>query len=327
MTHILEASEEAFLSPKHSEAQIIENALTMKEFSRAIRAISGSPLQGDTAGPQLLEEWFKKNLPKRFDFKRFSDMYSSEEKAYQDAAKLIQKVFNDRDNIQNYNMFLLAVGSRNDGIDPSRIREALLFPEESKDMISQTYRALEAIEGLDAGYTSRSTQRKRIYANGDEAFNRLESEWAPPTDASLGESSKSLLSNIRQKIAQSNITGKDLAFGALGIAGAVMVAGFVGGNPARPATTHAAAESSSGLYEIPALADEGLSVMPSTSGGYVININANTEQGREHVQEAIEQALAQSYNSTNINVSMNIRDSSGNITDRNIEEIIRGSFL
>lgn len=322
LTHVLEASEEAFLSPKHSDAKIVNNALTMKEFNRAIRSVAGNPLRGDTAGTTLLEDWFKVNLPGRFKLGRFADAYESEEEAFKDAAKMIEKVFSDRENIQRYDMFLSAVGSRTDGIPISRVRDAMLYPKESTDMMAQTYRALEQ---LDVGYKGERTKRRRIYESADEAFNHLESKWSPPTDPSLKTSTRNVLDKARQKMSQVNITGKDLAFGALGIAGAIMVAGFVGGNPSKPATTQAS-EQSSDMYTIPSLSDEGLSVMPSTSGGYVININANTDKGRQHVEEAIQQAMAQSYNSTNINVSMNIRDNTGNITDRNIENIIRGSF-
>ena len=330
LTHVLESSEEAFLSPKHSEAKMVSNALTMQEFNRALKSVTGNPLRGDREGSALMEGWFKKNLPGRFSFDRFSDMYDSEDAAYKDAARMIQKVFSDRDNINRYNTFMSAVGSRKNGIPMDRLEDALIFPEESRSLMSQSYRVLEQLD--DSGYRGESTQRRSIYADAaskaDVPDRRLLSEWTPPTDPDMKTASKNILESAKTAISKVNLTGKDLAFGALGIAGAVMVAGFVGGNPSRPATTHAAAQQQQEApMAIPSLSDgEAMQVAQNPQGGYIININANTDKGRDYVQDAIQQSMAQSYTSTNINVSMNIKDNTGNITDRNIENIIRGSF-
>ncbi|MCY8890317.1 hypothetical protein P8918_13485 [Bacillus spizizenii] len=319
LTHVLEASEEAFLSPKHSDAKIISNSLTMQEFNRALRSATGSPMRGDSTGTALLEDWFQTNLPGRFKPAMFEGAYTEEE-AYKKSASLISKVFDDRDNIQRYNMFMASVGSRVNGIDSTRINDALIYPEESKNLMTQTYSALS---DLDVGYRGEQTTKRRVFEEG--ATNYLESSYTPPTDPNLRTTAKNVLESAKGKMSKLNVSGKDLAFGALGIAGAVMVAGFVGGNPSKPATTQAS-EQREGLYDIPSMADQDLSIQPNSGGGYVVNINANSDRGRAHVEEAIQQAMAQSYNSTNINVSMNIRDSSGNITDRNIEQMIRGSF-
>jgi tRNA threonylcarbamoyladenosine modification (KEOPS) complex Cgi121 subunit len=41
----------------------------------------------------------------------------------------------------------------------------------------------------------------------------------------------------------------------------------------------------------------------------VININAQTDKGQQHVSSAIQQAINSGFNNTNVNVSMNIRNS------------------
>lgn len=120
-------------------------------------------------------------------------------------------------------------------------------------------------------------------------------------------------------------SGKKLAMGAVGIAAGIMVAGFVGGRP-RPADVHAMEEAQD--YQTPmegySLADPGM--MPGgNQQGYVININARTNKGRDNAVQALQQAMA-SGNNANINIAMNITDNYGNINDRDIEKAILGAL-
>ena len=120
-------------------------------------------------------------------------------------------------------------------------------------------------------------------------------------------------------------SGKKLAMGAVGIAAGIMIAGYVGGRP-RPADVHAMEEASD--YQTPMegyqLADPGM--MPGGGQqGYVININARTNKGRDQAVQALQQAIS-SGNNANINIAMNITDNYGNINDRDIERAIMGAF-
>lgn len=112
-----------------------------------------------------------------------------------------------------------------------------------------------------------------------------------------------------------------LGMAALGIAAAVMVTGYIGGNPTAPADNQAEGIGNEG-YD--SLQDKDLSIqsMPQGAGqGYVININAESEKGKEHVQEAIQKAVYSSF-PTDINISMNIQDKARNIDSRYVEELI-----
>lgn len=119
--------------------------------------------------------------------------------------------------------------------------------------------------------------------------------------------------------------GSKLAKGAIGIAAGIMVAGFVGGRP-RPADVHAMEEARD--YQTPMegyqLADPGMT-MGGSQQGYVININARTNKGRDNAAQALQQAIASGGNA-NINIAMNITDNYGNINDRDIEKAILGAL-
>ena len=122
-----------------------------------------------------------------------------------------------------------------------------------------------------------------------------------------------------------SVKGSALAKGAIGIAAGIMVAGFVGGRP-RPADVHAMEEARD--YQTPMegyqLADPGMA-MNRNQQGYIININARTDKGRDNAAQALQQAIASGGNA-NINIAMNITDNYGNINDRDIEKAILGAL-
>lgn len=125
-------------------------------------------------------------------------------------------------------------------------------------------------------------------------------------------------SDIFQGVKKSN-----LALGAIGLAAGVLVAGYAGGRP-RPADVQAMEEAQD--YQAPmdghSLIDPSLAFSNmGTKQGYVVNINARTDKGRDHAVSAIQQALS-SGTSSNINVSMNINDNYGNITDKDLERAL-----
>lgn len=132
--------------------------------------------------------------------------------------------------------------------------------------------------------------------------------------------------NMRGEIAESlshgfSASNFGLAKGALGLAAAIMVTGYIGGNP-----TVNPAEDDMNEYE--SLQDDDLSIqsMPEGAGqGYVININAQSDKGQQHVQEAIQKAM-QSSMPTDVNIQMNISDRTSNINSRFIDKLLTGAL-
>lgn len=319
LEHAYEAIEEAYLSPKHSEMMVVSNVLVMDEFSRAFRAATGSPMRGDRAGTELLEDWLRKNLPGRFDIKQVApDM--SEDEIYSLIPKLIQKTFSSIENIQEYNRFLSALGTIKEGINPERIRDAFVVPEESRMLVSDVLKGIKAIDPDSMITFTKLRQR------ADIGFEGYKSVWETPTDKALLEGTQEALGRLTQSMRSVRLTGRHLAFGALGLAGAVMLAGFVGGNPASPHGSEAqqAQEAESGYQYPVSLADGNLVIQPSRQG-YIINISAQSPRERDYIIQAVQQAMASSQPTT-VNVSMNIADSSGNISDRDIERMLEGAF-
>lgn len=125
-------------------------------------------------------------------------------------------------------------------------------------------------------------------------------------------------SSVTEEIIQ-GVSGSGLAKAALGLAAAVMMTGYIGGNPTVPADNQAQQMDN---YE--SLQDQDLSIqqLPQGTGqGYVININAQSNKGQEHVAQAIQKAM-QSSVTTDINIAMSMNDNTRNINSRTLEKLM-----
>ena len=139
------------------------------------------------------------------------------------------------------------------------------------------------------------------------------------------ESAKKVLQTGESIIENTKHGMSGLGLSALGLAAAVMLTGYVGGNPSKPAQNHAQDQSNS---EYDSLQDEDLQINRLPEGskqGYVININATSDKGRKHVQDAIQVAM-QSSVPTDINIQMNIDDKTRNIDNRYITKLLSGAI-
>ena len=116
---------------------------------------------------------------------------------------------------------------------------------------------------------------------------------------------------------------------AMGLAGGIMAAGYVGGNPSAPSGTEAQRTSSRPQYnpqpldyqsQLPPLADSNLyASRQGPKQGYIININAqqpNSMQNR-YAADLIQQAVQNQWsnNQININTSINERQDAFNTSD------------
>lgn len=200
-----------------------------------------------------------------------------------------------------------------------------------------------SLRALSPTVTTHATTNSRVMIDaleetvlkGEMKINRVIDDSVRAGRSSMDEILSSAEDSISTKgIAQSAMEGVGQAFkaglgnslakGAVGIAAAVMVAGFVGGRP-RPAGTQALETADEAPTNIPALYDQGMPIQSRSQSGYVVNINAKTDKGRDHAVSAIQQALTSGSNS-NINISMNINEDHGNIDNRRMDQLIAGAL-
>jgi hypothetical protein len=107
--------------------------------------------------------------------------------------------------------------------------------------------------------------------------------------------------------------------GIMGIAGAIMFAGYAGGNPSTPVGSDAESISSSQptynqeqlntYQQIPRLSDSNMSTLrQGPRQGYIININGQTEHDNTYARDLISHAVRSQYSNSNINISMNVSE-------------------
>lgn len=208
-----------------------------------------------------------------------------------------------------------------------RIAQNMNFIKGQDTNLSTIYNAFKEFSNNEADY-SRHVEIGGTGSANDRAFrNSIENIISSADVQAPKLSTEEKLGGIIEGVGDlaKSVSGKKLAMGAVGIAASIMVAGYVGGRP-RPADVHAMEEATD--YQNPQggymLADPGIGG-GNPQQGYVVNINARTDKGRDNAIQALEQAIA-SGSSSSINVAMNITDNYGNINDRQIEEAVLGAF-
>ena len=135
--------------------------------------------------------------------------------------------------------------------------------------------------------------------------------------------SRRVVSEGTEAIQAMAVNSSGLAKAALGVAAAVMMTGYIGGNP-----SVAPGREAEELNQYDSLQDEDLSIQQLPQGGgqgYVININAQSDKGQEHAMQAIQKAMYSSV-TTDINISMNINDRTSNISSRFIDSLLSGAL-
>lgn len=146
------------------------------------------------------------------------------------------------------------------------------------------------------------------------------------TNVDLGSSSKTA-QYIKQGVNAilSNVTGKSLAVGALGLAAGLMTVGFIGGNPSSAPQEDADRMT----YTQDNYDYESGTVMPPPmpqvpKNGYVINMRGSTTGSYSAARGNMVQAVQQSYvPNMNVNVRQNFSYSSYEDNDRYVENLIR----
>lgn len=190
------------------------------------------------------------------------------------------------------------------------------------------------IMGENASRTLNGKNYHQVLSGISEDSTGFASEWAkegygtytknPNTYINLDDYSikKSKLADTTESVTKEviqGVSGSGLAKAALGVAAAVMMAGYIGGNPTTPADNQAQQ-----INDYQSLQDEDLSIqqLPQGTGqGYVININAQSDRGKEHVAQAIQKAM-QSSVTTDINIAMSMNDNTRAINSRTLEKLM-----
>lgn len=115
--------------------------------------------------------------------------------------------------------------------------------------------------------------------------------------------------------------------GLLGLAGAVMAAGFIGGNPSAPSGTEALQTvQDSQPYEIQSVGNIQPQINQQAPQGYIINVNASSDKGQDYISGLMQQTIRAQFPNQNVSMTMNINDSSSNISFRDVANYLRNAI-
>ena len=115
--------------------------------------------------------------------------------------------------------------------------------------------------------------------------------------------------------------------GLLGLAGAVMAAGFIGGNPSAPSGTEALQTvQDSQPYEIQSVGNIQPQINQRAPQGYIINVNASSDKGQDYISGLMQQTIRAQFPNQNVSMTMNINDSSSNISFRDVANYLRNAI-
>ena len=115
--------------------------------------------------------------------------------------------------------------------------------------------------------------------------------------------------------------------GLLGLAGAVMAAGFIGGNPSSPSGTEAMQTvQDSQPYEIQSVGNIQPQINQRAPQGYIINVNASSDKGQDYISGLMQQTIRAQFPNQNVSMTMNINDSSSNVSFRDVANYLRNAI-
>ena len=323
---VLTGMEERFLTPKKSGAEALEDMNMIDELNEAftdlyVRKKGKEPLInwgekyliGDVGDDPARKE-LGKSFP-RFEkarelltsdkgrpmIREFADFAERVDQRHPDIQRLLQMGNTSMNQINPE----LAVSMKGDMTASGVMQVGRAMYKEGWENISAVDSILKGeSDALAGGMTD---ARAKLFQ--EKAMQRSQTERAMSAISDLG----------------TRVSGKHLAIGAAGVAGAIMGAAFVGGR-APAGDDQAMAYSQENMYHIPLMSDEMTNLNQNPHQGYVINVNARSRKNEKQMQDIIQGSMQQNFG-TNINISMNTRTENGNImSDKEIERLIEGAF-
>lgn len=170
---------------------------------------------------------------------------------------------------------------------------------------------------VEPDYTSNiGTDTRRIIENAEEIENE-----AIGTGDAIRRGVSSVVRNIGKTLTSSK--------GILALAGSIMAAGFIGGAPTAPSGSEAQQTvQDAPRYQIEGslVGDISPQINQRAPQGYVVNINASSDKDRDYISGLMQQTMRTQFPNQNISMSMNINDSSSNISFRDIANYMQGAI-
>ena len=337
LNYLRESAKEGFLTPKQGGEQIIENvklSVGSKQYGSVAEAMSGEldalfRSQSSASTNKALEnlkyimntygrDVGSRNIASKYD--QYADLKDSKlhEKIIEDAVGVVQKVMDYIDPELKKGTFALrgvfgAMSIRN--LEIAATDKSISNVALARNITARAMGATPVVETLLRSRESlvKNTAKARANTKVADAVK----------EASEGQTS-GIINSIKAKIPRT--FPKNWGTAGLAVAAGLMLGGYAGGNPAAPSGSEANSTANrkpldNGYAPLPPLTDSSLSAMRGgPKQGYIININAQSDQGTKYASRVISSAVRNNYSNTQINVALNVNETQSNISSEGLYE-------
>lgn len=341
LTDMLYQAEEAVISSKSSVETLhqADRAKIWNDSAKNLLLGRGN----STEIKKTMKDWMKNNLSGAIDYSYHfqtsdyfkgivKDIYGDhddetilkmfedskyDDKAYELQTKMSNDLISMIESMQDNNDIKNVLESSSLGYSVTGVKKPLKNATAMEDTVaSEVGKVLNNMNANQLDDLRYKFSKHTIENSDDTLYKKVFKETAE--SASKEEKIHGILDGVGEIFKSSKGPSK-LAMGALGLAAGVMAIGFVGGRPT-PADTQAMEQAQQAYTPMdgPLQLADVPQISQGSNRGYVVNINARTDKGRDHAAQAIQQAISSALPS-NVNIAMNINNNYGNINNRDVE--------
>ena len=186
---------------------------------------------------------------------------------------------------------------------------------------------LENVESIFTEKIPRSQENN--YVNIEEAMKA-----SRMVEEKMAQSKASNFSRIADKVfaPRKPSSGGGIGKSVMMLAASIIGAGYAGGNPSAPAGTEARTRADQenqnySIEEMPKMPNSNLSIMrQGPKQGYIININARTEQETEEISRIISEAVNNNFQNVQTNISLTVNNDQTSMSMSDMYDYISNSL-
>ncbi len=296
-----------------------------EEFKTAFNNISSTNAQTRNLGRSQMGEWIDTNVDLAKSSKVISNFIPDD---VEDASQYLRNTYIDTlsslgtrdlqrlDQLEKLGTKITAYGVSNSG------NLAEYISDEPNSLRMKALNILRETELIDSQLITKDS----ILA---QQARRVEGNVILNSTTESGVASKNVLTagaEILQSMSKgiSELSASKMGMGVVGLAAAYMLTGYVGSNASTPTDMQAQQINQQSSSSNVSLSDYGntSTMYNGSTNGYVINVKGSGSPNTiARSQQQLSQSMGNMMNG-NINVNMNITESTGNINDRYLDDLI-----
>lgn len=328
--------QEGFLAPKNSKATDASAVTDLIDITgRLGRSKNGMIDQGAFDD---LADWIMKNAAKAPNVRMIEtpDGSKLDKKFYANLARTrLPELFRTTPNFFVDMSALEMVFLAKKGVSPDSLRTGLELA--SREDVAQNTMIGKLMNAVGQSLTDEDQTKFQLKDRSNVVRPQASTRRGPRVQPfSLDEAARSASRHRTESAFQKAAAGINKAGGSkkliAGIVAGLGFAGYMGGNPSEDPNAErklqqqrypANAQPMPNFSDTSIMAQRGMS---PKNGGYIININAQSKQGRDYAQQAINQATSNAFDQMNVNITTHIKNQPFTSSPDMVAEYVQDAF-